>query len=420
VTAPGEVGTGGDGVGLVPTSPPEPRRPDDRLAPRAWVRTNLFRTPADGVVTVVAGLVLAWVSWRVGRFVLVTGQWEILERNLTSFLVGRFDRDELWRPSLAITIVALGGGLLSGILAPSTTRRPVDAVRVAVGRTWPVLVLVAVLLHLAGTVGPLLLVLGDLALVFVGRLVGRRLRGTARQVALVGVALVPVAVLGVLSGAGGVPWDRWGGLLLNLLLASCGIAVSFPLGLLLALGRRSELPVVRWLSIAYIELFRGVPLVALILMGALTLQFFVPPALAPGRLVRVIVVLILFTAAYVAEIVRGGLQSVPQGQVEAATAIGLSPARTMGLVVLPQALRASIPALVGQFISLFKDTSLVVVVGLTEMLRVAQVVTQQGSFRGQGLATETLVFAAFIFWVGAYTMSRESQRLERRLGVGER
>jgi general L-amino acid transport system permease protein len=136
--------------------------------------------------------------------------------------------------------------------------------------------------------------------------------------------------------------------------------------------------------------------------------------------VRAVIVLTLFTAAYVAEIVRGGLQAVPRGQYEAAAALGLSPTRTTFYIILPQALRAVIPALVGQFISLFKDTSLVAVVGLVEILGIAQTVTQQADFRGQGLITETLLFAALLYWVGSYTMSRESQRLERRLGVGER
>jgi general L-amino acid transport system permease protein len=137
--------------------------------------------------------------------------------------------------------------------------------------------------------------------------------------------------------------------------------------------------------------------------------------------VRAITVFTLFTAAYLAEIVRGGLQSVPRGQEEAATALGLSPFKSMLLIVLPQALRNVIPAQIGQFISLFKDTTLAgLALGILDMLSAAQVITQQPAFRGQGLIIETLVFVGFLFWVGSFTMSRESQRLERKIGVGER
>jgi general L-amino acid transport system permease protein len=197
--------------------------------------------------------------------------------------------------------------------------------------------------------------------------------------------------------------------------------LSFPLGVLLALGRRSSLPAVRWVCIAYIELIRGVPLITILFVGAFMLGFFLPAGMeTPSLETRALVAIAIFTSAYVAEIVRGGLQSVPRGQVEAAQALGLSAVKTTRLIVLPQALRAVIPALVGQFISLYKDTSLVFIIGLTEVLAVAEAITKQPDFLAQGLFVETLLFAAFVYWAGSYWMSRESQRLERRLGVGER
>ena len=208
--------------------------------------------------------------------------------------------------------------------------------------------------------------------------------------------------------------------MLTLLLASVSMIACFPLGVLLALGRRSTLPALRVVSIGAIEFFRGIPLVVLVLMSDVALGFFFPRDLLPGKVVRVIVAFTIFTAAYVAEIVRGGLQSVPRGQTEAAQALGLSPVRITGLIVLPQALRNVIPALVGQFISLFKDTTLVFIIGFLDVLSVADNVTKQPEFRGQGLIAETLVFAALLFWVGSYTLSRESQRIERKLGVGTR
>jgi general L-amino acid transport system permease protein len=209
--------------------------------------------------------------------------------------------------------------------------------------------------------------------------------------------------------------------LLTLFLAVAGIGLSFPLGVLLALGRRSRLPVVRAICVAYIELIRGVPLVTLIFMGSFVVGFLLPPGVrTPDIVTRALIALIAFTAAYVAEIVRGGLQSVPRGQVEAAMAVGLSHLKATRLIVLPQALRTVIPALVGQFISLFKDTSLVAVIGVADLLGMSRLVTKQPDFLAQGLEAETLVFVSFVYWVGAYWMSRESQRLERRLAVGDR
>jgi general L-amino acid transport system permease protein len=199
------------------------------------------------------------------------------------------------------------------------------------------------------------------------------------------------------------------------------LLIAFPIGLLVALGRRSTLPVVRGTCAAYVEFFRGAPLVTLLFMGFYVLGFFLPPGVtAPDRITRALIIFILFTSAYVAEIVRGGLQGIPRGQWEAAQALGLSPWKQVRLVILPQALRSVIPALVGQAISLFKDTPLVFIIGVPELLRIARAITSQERFLGQGLFAETLVFAALIYWVGSYWMSRESQRLEKRLGVGER
>ena len=211
--------------------------------------------------------------------------------------------------------------------------------------------------------------------------------------------------------------------MLNLFLAVAGITLCFPLGVLLALGRRSKLPLIRWLSIVYIELFRGVPLYVLLLLAYFAARRSSCPATtaSPSLVVRAIVAFTLFTAAYVAEIVRGGLQSLPTGQTEAAQALGLSPVRTTFLIVLPQALRNVIPALVGQFISLFKDTTLAgAAMGLLDAARRAEAVTAQTAFQGQGLTAETLAFVMLLFWIGCITMSRESQRLESKLGVGTR
>jgi general L-amino acid transport system permease protein len=278
-----------------------------------------------------------------------------------------------------------------------------------------------VLLWFARSLEATLLVAGVAAVALGFRAAGSRLpRRRVRAAALAVFAGIVVAFV-VVVGFGGVRWSNWGGLLLTVFLAVGGILLSFPLGVLLALGRRSTFPAVRLVCVVYIELIRGVPLIAILFMGAFMLGFFFPPGVErPDGVTRALVALVLFTAAYVAEIVRGGLQSVPRGQIEAAQALGLSPLKTTRVVVLPQALRAVIPGLVGQFISLFKDTSLVFIIGLTDLLAVAENITKQPDFLAEGLIFETLVFVSFVYWAGSYWMSRESQRLERRLGVGER
>jgi general L-amino acid transport system permease protein len=244
-------------------------------------------------------------------------------------------------------------------------------------------------------------------------------RGIRRWTWLIALLLIGAAYLS-LAGFGGVGWEDWGGLHLNLFLTFAGILIAFPFGLLLALGRRSSLPVIRTISVTYIEFVRGVPLITLLLAGAFAIGFLIPRDIRPGVVTRMLIAIIAFEAAYIAEVVRGGLQAVPRGQTEAAQAVGLAPWKTMRLIVLPQALRATIPAMVGQFISLFKDTTLVAVLGITELLDATFIVNSQTEYLGEGLFVVTLSFAALVFWVGSYTMSRESRRLERKLGVGER
>ncbi len=222
------------------------------------------------------------------------------------------------------------------------------------------------------------------------------------------------------SGSGLVIQTNFiGGLLLTLLLSVVGLLVAFPLGILLALGRTSTMPIFRVVSTAYIEVVRGVPLITILFFGALFLPLFLPGEIRIDPVIRALVAVSLFGAAYLAENVRGGLQSISKGQYEAAKAVGLNTVQMTLLIVLPQALRAVIPALVGQAIAIFKDTSLVFIIGLTEILAVAQkVVPGQPSFVGS--QRENLLFVAFVYWMFTFTFSRASQRLERKLGVGER
>lgn len=211
----------------------------------------------------------------------------------------------------------------------------------------------------------------------------------------------------------------WGGFLLTVLISVVGIVVSFPMGVALALGRRSQLPAVKIFSIIYIEAIRGVPLITILFMMQQLLPLFLPEGFEDiDNVLRAMVAFVIFTAAYQAENVRGGLQAIPSGQYEAADAIGLSNYQKMRMIVLPQALRAVIPAIVGLSIGLFKDTSLVAIVGLFDLTNVAQVITNQGDWLG--LRKEAFLFISLVYWVFAYSMSYSSRRIEQKLGVGVR
>jgi general L-amino acid transport system permease protein len=233
---------------------------------------------------------------------------------------------------------------------------------------------------------------------------------------------IPVSVV-LLAGIGGSPLEPvktnlWGGLLLTFLLALVGILPSFPFGVLLALGRRSSLPAVRLLSTAYIELIRAVPLVTVLFMASIMLPLFLPGEIRVDLVLRAMGGITLFSAAYVAENVRGGLQAIPSGQIEAAQALGLSTYRMNRHIVLPQALRSVIPANVGLFISLLKDTTLVYILGLLEILGIGRAVLAQSQWFGAQM--EVYAFVAIVFFVLCYTMSQASYRLEEALGVGQR
>jgi general L-amino acid transport system permease protein len=439
-----------------PVAPvPEPEPPVRNLTPRQWVRLNLLSSPFNVVLTVVFGVVVAWATVRLARWVFVTADWEIVRVFLRLFMVGLFPADELWRLWVAAYVLAATIGLAAGALAAASARRSAatlgddaggagrteraattasaagsegdDSVwtrrtAAALRRFWPAVLGVIVVLSFTRTPLPAVLTIGLVALLAIAFAGGRRLPAPVRRwVWLVLVAGIVASLQVITAGPDGVGWDDWGGLHLAVAATVAGIALAFPLGLVLALGRRSSMPGMRVLSTSYIEVFRAVPLVTLLFVGQYMVGFLFPTSVdPPSFLVRAVIAITLFEAAYIAEIVRGGLQAVPVGQVEAAQAVGLSPPKVLRLVVLPQALRAVIPAMVGQFISLFKDTSLLSIIGFVELIGVANFATEQPRFQGEGLRPLAYAFVGFLFWAVCSTMSRESQRLERRLGVGER
>ena len=456
--------------------------PRENLTPLQWVRRHLFNNWYNSLITLVLVPVVAYLAYRWVLFLFVNARWSPITDNLTLFMVGRYPRAELWRIVAQAVLWSSALGLAWGAAVSGARHRAIragltykeDALLTKVRRYWALLGLLGLLLLLTRSFGPLLLALvavgAGVTLKAVGARVPGRYAGSLwALVAVLGVAgfqivsgfygsgwlwmgaAVAFGVRSLLAGAEwedrrrqrqfqaaavlavfaaayavyavldlrGVTWDRWEGLHLNLIAATLAITLAFPLGVLLALARRSSFSALRVMATTYIELIRGVPLISLLFMGHFMIGFFLPLTTPLSALTRAIAAFTLFTAAYVAEIVRGGLQSVTRGQVEAGQSIGLSTLGVTRLIVLPQALRAVIPAMVGQFIALFKDTSLLSILARAEILYTRNLVHAQAEFRAFGIA-ETLVFVMLAFWAFSFTISRESQRLERRLGVGER
>jgi general L-amino acid transport system permease protein len=230
------------------------------------------------------------------------------------------------------------------------------------------------------------------------------------------VWLFGLLIIGALmwGGAFGLPYvenERWGGLILTLLLSTFGVALAFPLSIVLALGRRSDMPVIRALCVGYIELIRGVPLISVLFMASVMLPLFLPSGVTIDKMVRAQLAIVMFAAAYLAEVIRGGLQAIPKGQYDAAHALALPYWRRTWLIILPQALRISVPPLVNTFIALFKDTSLVLIIGLFDLLSTIKISLTEPAWNGFGI--EAYVFASLVYFAFCFAMSRYSKSFER-------
>jgi general L-amino acid transport system permease protein len=348
---------------------PQPPPQRTEVGPLGWLKKNLLSPWYNALLTVVSLAFIVLVARAVLNWIFRIARWQVVTTNLRVFMIGRYPASESWRVVASLGLLLLLAGL-----------------------TWAS-----------------------------GRAADRRFM---RWMVLAWIASFPA--IGVLLRGFGpdnpflprVSAELWSGLMLTLVLAIVGIVASFPLGVFLALGRRGRLPVIRVLCTVYIETIRGVPLISVLFMSQLMLPLFLPPQIRLATVMRALVGITLFSAAYTAENVRGGLSAVPRGQYEAAQAAGLSRALMTVLIILPQALRNVIPAIVGQFIALFKDTTLVVIVGLLEILGIAKAVTGQRQFIGRH--QEAYFFVAVLFFICCYLMSYGSRRLEKALGVGER
>jgi general L-amino acid transport system permease protein len=343
----------------------------------AWLRSRLFSTPGNSALTVLLLALLAWiippaVQWLfldavwgrqpVAACDAVRGQgacWAVVWEKFRFMMFGVYPFEQQWRPALVI-------GVLCSLLVFSGFRR---FWRPALALPW-----------MAGIAVSYWLMAG-------------------------GAGLEPVRT------------EQWGGLPVTLILAIFGIAFAFPLGIMLALGRRSRLPIIKSFCVIYIEVVRGVPLITVLFMASVMFALFMPEGLRVDQLLRAQIAIILFVAAYLAEAIRGGLQAVPKGQYEAAEAIGLSYWRTMGLIILPQALRISIPPVVNSFISLFKDTSLVVIIAIYDFAYAVKKSTET-DFAWKKYFIEAFLFSIVIYWIFCYAMSKYSQWLERELARG--
>ena len=383
--------------------------PTDSKSILQWLKANLFNTWYNALLTLLA-VVFLYIAFKgILSWAFTEANWNVIPANLQIFLVGAYPREEIWRVWIVIYTLALLLGLSAGIWGGLALRLAIAIGGVGGGLG---IILAFFPLALSNRFG----LLGGVTLLVVTFFLIRGKIGL-RPWVLGGWLLSFPWTMIWLHGFAGLPTvftSSWGGLLLTLILAAVGIVVSFPLGVLLALGRRSTLPVIKWVSTAYIETVRGVPLVTILFMAQIMVPIFLPD-FRIDKILRAMLGITLFSAAYMAENVRGGLQAIPTGQYEAAHAVGLNYPLTMLLVVLPQALRSVIPAIVGQFISLFKDTSLVTVIGLLDLLGIAKTVIANPDWLG--LQAEVYLFAAVVYFVFSYSMSYISLRIEDALGV---
>ncbi len=358
----------------------------------AWLRQNLFATPKDAALTIIALLVLAWlvpdaINWLFikavwagsDRTVCATTEqlggiqpigwsgacWAFVESRFSMFIFGRYPVEERWRPILVgVLLVAL----LVPLLIPKVPNKGLNAL--------------------------LLFVIFPIVAFYV--------------------------LLGGVFGLSHVETSNWGGLMVTLILSFVGIAVSLPAGILLALGRRSRMPVIKSLCVIFIEVIRGVPLITVLFMASVMLPLFLPAGVNFDKFLRALVGVSLFAAAYMAEVIRGGLQAIPKGQYEGADSLGLGYWQKMRLIILPQAIKLVIPGIVNTFIGMFKDTSLVMIIGMFDLLGIINQSFADATWATAVTPVTGLIFAGFVYWLFCFGMSRYSAFMERHLDTGHK
>ncbi|PZM11232.1 amino acid ABC transporter permease [Rhizobium tubonense] len=358
---------------------------------RGWARHNLFATPKDSILSVVVAVVVVWFLVSVVDFLFINAVWIGHDRTacatinqggtqpdgwsgacwayvgdwFTQFMVGSYPRDQLWRP---ILIAVLFVGLLVPFLMPSAPRKGLNAL----------LLLVAL---------PILAV---------------------------------ILLLGGWFGLSHVETSSWGGLMVTLILSFVGIVVSLPFGIVLALGRRSNMPILKAACIGFIELVRGVPLITVLFMASVLLPLFLSPGTNIDKFLRALVGVSIFASAYMAEVIRGGLQAIPKGQYEGADSLGLNYFQKMTFIIMPQAIKLVIPGIVNTFIGMFKDTSLVSIINMYDLLGIVKASFGDARWLTPVTPLTGLIFAGFVFWLFCFGMSRYSGFMERHLDTGHK
>ena len=392
-----------------------------------WLHANLFSNKFNTALTISVGIILGSATWFGLKWLLLESDWTVIPTLGGRFIIGTYNteaacpgQDCFWRPQAALMLVTMLFGMAWVVAGGGLTKR------FAIGLV-VVLAAFSLLPYSLDTMGMdvRLLLLANIPALAVGWALARYTPlGTTRWLAILAVLSFAITLV-LLRGLPGVPGLQpvsvihWGGLMLNLLLAVAGIVISFPIGVALALGRRGNLPVVKLLCVAFIEIFRGVPLITLLFMSQTLVPLAFPEDFPQNSLFRAGIVITLFSAAYMAENIRGGLQAIHRGQAEAAASLGLPNWQITMFITLPQAIRNVIPAIVGQFISLFKDTSLVYIIGMLDVVEIGRAYIQ-GNPEFIPSAKELFIFLAFVFWIFTYNMSYVSRRIEQNLGVGRR
>ncbi len=395
----------------------------------SWLKKNLFSTWYNSILTIISILLLYWILSGLLHWAFAEAQWSVLGANLRLFFTGPYPVKFLWRTWASLGVIVGLGGLSWGILAnpklPLLNTR-VSIILLLLTATFfvcGVLAVSCIILELITVDCPVvptpldiqssIFLLGMLMLLVITGGIGKKIFSKIPNIK----SWLPTVWLGafflnlwLLLGIESVKIDNLSGLILTILISVVSICLCFPFGVLFALGRQSKLPVIRWLCIGYIEVVRGLPLIGILFMAQVMLPLLLPADIRPDRVVRAIAGFTIFSSAYLAENIRGGLQSIPRGQTEAAKALGLNPVFTLAFIVLPQALKAVIPSIVGQFISLFKDTSLLAIVGLVDLLGMSQKILANPKFLGR--YGEVYLFIAAIYWVFCYSMSVASKKLE--------
>ena len=380
-----------------------------------WIKNNLFNDLKGSILTIIGLYIAILIFIELFKFIFINADWEVVIVNFRLLILGRFPIGQEWRliPSLILSCILIGMSI--------SIWSKLNLIKIILLILILYIIFAVFLSGFASLIIGIAIISGCLAYVLSNSYVLFKIKlNLLKKITIYGwILLLPLTLI-LLNINGGIGTERWGGVFLNIMLAAIGISGGIIFGPLLALGRNSNFKSIKYPCIAYIEFIRAAPLI-----GWLFLARFVLPTLLPSLfelnkidiVIRAMIVLVGFSSAYIAEIVRGGLQSLPKGQREAGMALGLNEFNITWFIIIPQAIRAVIPALVSQFIALWKDTTLVYALSLTELLGAANAAVAQPDFVGKQI--EVFLFIAVIFWTFSYIMSRISSKMETRLGLGK-